>query len=427
MFYAPFLLNLFLMMFSSMMQIRTFATTTKRIAVVGCGVAGSTFARELLRSNDEFLSLQIDVFDGGRTPGGRASSMTNEFGTWDMGAQYISKPKTEDFEDVLGDWLRRGIVKTWQPRMIDCSSVIKLSDINHSKKYYVGMPSMQSICELPEDDHLSLRSNCNVECQYDRSRDNWKVTKRNGNQILGEYDWIVCTDRPHIEKTLLKNDLMVERGVRDNSQYTTTLSCMAAVKGVQGDQVPFDAIKLQNHPVLSYISIESSKPGRRDIQGEESLVITLQSSESFAKEIVKSTRESWNKEFKETKTKSGDKAFWSLRMAINKACEEPMYNAFYDLMYSINNQPLIPKEAAYMRGFRWGRSFPINPWKGSYEIRQDDKILAIGDYFDIVSAVDGKGAGTGRVETAAVSAKRGAQALRKEILSTCTNFEDKVH
>ena len=70
----------------------------------------------------------------------------------------------------------------------------------------------------------------------------------------------------------------------------------------------------------------------------------------------------------------------------------------------------FPEEVMYMRGFRWGRSFPINSWKGSYDIREDKKMLMIGDYFD----VDGHG-GMGRIETSAVSARRGAQALLKEI------------
>ena len=195
MFHASSLLYRFLAMVPFMITRRTFATTTKRVAVVGCGVAGSTFAKEFLRCHqDAKTAVKVDVFDGGRTPGGRASSMTNEFGTWDMGAQYISKPRSQDFKEVINDWLEKGIIQEWQPRMIDCIDTIESLETDHTKTCYVGVPSMQSICELSDHDGLSVTSNCNIECQYDPNNRIWKLINKNTKQVLGDYDWIVCTD-----------------------------------------------------------------------------------------------------------------------------------------------------------------------------------------------------------------------------------------
>ena len=402
-------LYLSLAMSAFMITRRTFATTTKRVAVLGCGVAGSNFVREFMRYQDE--NLKIDVYDAGRSPGGRASSMSNEYGTWDMGAQYISKPRTEDFNEVLKDWLERGIIKEWHARMLDCSDRIESTQIDDYKTCFVGVPSMQSICELVEHDGLSVTSNCSVDCRYDRIKSVWRLINRNTKQVLGDYDWIVCTDRPNTEQILSKNGILGKEEGRTKSRYSTTLSCMIAVQNIKREQVPFDAVKLHNHPVLSYISIESSKPDRQDKQGEEIMSITLQSSEKFAKGLIESATKAWKIESKQKTKTEGDKAFWSLRIAINKACEKPMYDAFYDLVSA--SKLSFPKEAIYARGFRWGRSFPINSWKGSYMLQKDDRMLMVGDYFDINETGE-----IGRIETSVVSARRGAQALRKEILTT---------
>ena len=430
MIYRPtlFLASVFFMALLS----RTFATTTKqttKIAVVGCGVSGSAFVRELLQKQNQDQNqrnlLQVDVFDIGRTPGGRASSMTNEYGTWDMGAQYISKPKTEDFKAILNEWVDGGRVEEWKARIaeVDFTSTDKVIPRDVAvKKYYVGVPSMQSICTLVEQDSVRLTSECNVKCLYDSDVSAWKLTNRKNNKALGVYDWIVCTDRPNAEEILRKihtddgGSKDIWKYCKTKSQYTKSLSCMIAIRDknkVLHEQLPFEAIRLSNHPVLSYVSIESSKPSRKDVHGSEIIAITLQSSEKFAKELVENVTKAWNENSRLDVKKNGNEAFWNLRLAINKACEKPMYDALYDLMnsseLSMMSMP-FPEEVMYMRGFRWGRSFPINSWKGSYDIREDKKMLMIGDYFD----VDGHG-GMGRIETSAVSARRGAQALLKEI------------
>ncbi|MGH6609790.1 MAG: FAD-dependent oxidoreductase, partial [Burkholderiaceae bacterium] len=55
-----------------------------RIAVVGGGIAGLACAKQLTARG-----AKVTVFEQGRRPGGRASTLRTEFGNFDHGAPYF--------------------------------------------------------------------------------------------------------------------------------------------------------------------------------------------------------------------------------------------------------------------------------------------------------------------------------------------------
>ena len=93
-----------------------------KIAIIGCGITGSTLTSELIRLGCSNFAT-IRVFDQGRSPGGRCSSrlltlddpLAADGGkvelTVDHGCQFFRSDLTGPSKDVVGGWLDRGWVK----------------------------------------------------------------------------------------------------------------------------------------------------------------------------------------------------------------------------------------------------------------------------------------------------------------------------
>ena len=137
--------------------------------------------------------------------------------------------------------------------------------------------------------------------------------------------------------------------------------------------------KLLEHPVLSWISIESSKPGGfnevvvynadskfcslnipHDAAGRDTFsdgkacALTLHASRPFTESIIDKVTSEWqaSTDFRAARLDS-EKSSLELRAAINKAIQEPMYIALKKFCegagITLQSTPL------YMRGFRWGK------------------------------------------------------------------------
>ena len=80
--------------------------TSRRVVVVGAGMAGLTAARRLSGTCD------VIVLDKGRGVGGRLATRRLADATFDHGAQFITTHTTE-FADAVAQWVESGVVVPW--------------------------------------------------------------------------------------------------------------------------------------------------------------------------------------------------------------------------------------------------------------------------------------------------------------------------
>jgi len=114
-----------------------------RIAVIGAGIAGLSCARMLAARG-----AKVTVFEQGRRPGGRATTLRTEFGNFDHGAQYFTV-QSHAFERTVAQWLQAGVVKRWSGRIIALEGAAT-EDKTASATRYTGAAGMIAIAK-----HLS--------------------------------------------------------------------------------------------------------------------------------------------------------------------------------------------------------------------------------------------------------------------------------
>mmetsp|Transcript_6641 Transcript_6641/g.12819 ORF Transcript_6641/g.12819 Transcript_6641/m.12819 type:complete len:496 (+) Transcript_6641:279-1766(+) len=124
-----------------------------KIAVIGCGITGSTLTSELLRLGCSNFAT-IRVFDQGRSPGGRCSSrlltlddpLAADGGkvelTVDHGCQFFRSDLTGPSKDVVGGWLDRGWVKKLDSLNASTSSTSSSSSSSSSTPSFFGFPNL---------------------------------------------------------------------------------------------------------------------------------------------------------------------------------------------------------------------------------------------------------------------------------------------
>lgn len=101
-----------------------------RVAIVGAGVAGLACADRL-----KSAGLSSKLFDKGRRPGGRASTLTLDDLAWDFGAQYFAA-RSSRFSQQVARWQADGLAARW-PSAADNA--------------LVGVPSMAAILAAQAD------------------------------------------------------------------------------------------------------------------------------------------------------------------------------------------------------------------------------------------------------------------------------------
>lgn len=121
-----------------------------RVAIVGAGVAGLSCADRLAD-----LGLDVTLFDKGKRPGGRASTLVLEEGAWDFGAQYFTA-RSLRFAKQVEIWTSKGLVAHWPSAGGDA---------------VVGVPTMAAILAAQASRHdarfgLQIRSIGRVGTQW---------------------------------------------------------------------------------------------------------------------------------------------------------------------------------------------------------------------------------------------------------------------
>ncbi|WP_290612474.1 NAD(P)/FAD-dependent oxidoreductase [Arsukibacterium sp. UBA3155] len=107
------------------------------VAVIGAGMAGAAAASTL-----KLAGWQVEVFDKGRSAGGRMSSKRDGGHYLDLGAQYFTA-RSEPFNEQVSQWLSGGVISYWPAKCyrFERGQLYPSSD---STIRLVGKPSMQA-------------------------------------------------------------------------------------------------------------------------------------------------------------------------------------------------------------------------------------------------------------------------------------------
>ena len=222
-----------------------------RVAVIGAGLAGLTAARVL---DDQ--GHDVVVVDKGRKPGGRMSTRSTEYGSFDHGAQYFTARDARFRRHVVA-WFERGLVDTWDARI----AVINGDHIDQetgSTERFVATPGMSAICEEIADNLPDCRLSWHASgARYADGR--WILNSEKGDQLTA--DALVVTVPPAQAMALL-----------EGSEITRTLTDIE-MQPCWALMAVFDRPLLKEHDAafvnkgpLSWLARQASRPGRPETE-----------------------------------------------------------------------------------------------------------------------------------------------------------------
>lgn len=214
-----------------------------KIAIIGAGLAGLTFARQLSAVHD------VTVFEKARGPGGRMSTRRAPPYAFDHGAQYFTAA-SDEFRAFLAPLMTEGLVATW-PEAIDLQAGAKVSD----KPKYTAVPGMNAICKSLAVG-LNLRLGCEIET-LQRGTNAWRIVAASGETFEG-YDWVVSTAPAPQTAALFPAEFEGHEAL----SRVKMQGCFALMLGFDMPlAVEWGALK-SGAPPIGWMAINSTKPGR---------------------------------------------------------------------------------------------------------------------------------------------------------------------
>ena len=281
----------------------------KSYCVIGSGISGATIANLL---NKKF---QIDLYDKGRGPGGRASfkRIKGKIG-FDHGTQYIS-PKSKEFKKFLNILIKKKILKNWYGNHIFLNSK-KKEDKKHLK--IIGKNGNNDICK-----YLLKKVKCYYQSEIKKiyyKKKLWFLKFNDGN--LKCFNGIILTcPFPQLQK--LSKKFIDHPFIKKKVKMDANVTVMIAIKKNKGSPSSF----LFDDPILGWAGNENTK--NRFKSNYE--LWTLQSTFDWANKKIRGNK----KNLKQNSQILIDKFFELSKIKKTKV----FYNINHGWKYSSNSKP----------------------------------------------------------------------------------------
>ncbi|MDJ0917419.1 MAG: FAD-dependent oxidoreductase [Woeseiaceae bacterium] len=223
-----------------------------RIAVIGAGLAGLVFAREMSATNE------VVLFEKSRGVGGRMATRYADPYRFDHGAQFFTA-RSAAFRNYLRPFLSSGVVAPWHARFAELTgdTITSERSWNDDHPHYVGAPGMNALPKALSEG-LDIRLGVRI-AGTNRDAGSWTLSGDDGSVFDG-FDWLVCTQpSPQVAPVVGAVTALSER-----ARSATMKACYALMLGFeQRVATPFDAARVLQADI-SWISVNSSKPQRSD-------------------------------------------------------------------------------------------------------------------------------------------------------------------
>lgn len=220
-----------------------------RIAIIGAGISGLTLARALQPY------AKVTVFEKSRGVGGRMSTRYAEPFAFDHGTQYFTA-RGRPFREFLAPYQKSGVVSEWVGKVVTLEAGKEPSKRLWFEPHFIANPNMNSLCKTLADG-LEVKVNTEVAPLVRGAEHGWTL-KTPAGEALGLFDWVISTAPPVQTAALLGEQLVYDAPLRQ----VALQGCYALMLGfAQVWDQSWIAAKI-NHPMLSWVSVNNTKPGR---------------------------------------------------------------------------------------------------------------------------------------------------------------------
>ncbi|MBL6664558.1 MAG: FAD-dependent oxidoreductase [Rickettsiales bacterium] len=246
----------------------------KKIAIIGAGLSGLCAAKKLSRDYD------VEIFDKSRGVSGRMSTRRIDDYYFDHGTQFFTA-KSKEFKAFCHEAKSNNIIDEWHCRFAEITKnqITRSWDFNTTKSHYVATPHMNSLCKYLAID-LNIRLSTEIT-KINYQNHAWSLKSAN-NDIFDNYDYLILAIPSHQALNLVPRNFQHYTRIEN----TKMIGCFALMLGFSEQlKLDFDAA-LVKESIISWISINSSKPDRPDY-----FSLVINSSNKWAEENLENDPE----------------------------------------------------------------------------------------------------------------------------------------
>lgn len=221
-----------------------------KIAIIGAGMAGISAA---LKLQDK---AQVTLFDKSRGIGGRMATRRTEKYNFDHGAQFFTA-KSEEFQVLCQQAQKDGVIELWNADFVE----ITAAEVTNSRKFsaeyphYVATPQMNSLCKyLAQDFNVNLGQKIT---KIDFKDKKWTL-QNDQDEKFEDFDYLIVAIPSHQVLDLINESTKDCQRIKE----VKMLGCFALMVGLKEDpKLDFQAALIKES-IISWISVNSSKPQR---------------------------------------------------------------------------------------------------------------------------------------------------------------------
>lgn len=210
--------------------------TQPEIAIIGAGMAGAACAEALAQAGHE-----VQLFDKGRSVGGRLAQRRRAIGTFDHGAQYMTA-RDPGFMAACTNWHERGLLEPWSVTSAE------------SAPRWIGVPGMNTSVKAMLEG-LAVATGVRIGA-VERRDTEWLLTDEEGRRH-GPFEGLVIAIPP-----VQAVQLIGDHAFRQRLEAVAMAPCWAAMFGFHE---PFDAgfeAMSAEEGAIAWAALNSTKTGR---------------------------------------------------------------------------------------------------------------------------------------------------------------------
>jgi renalase len=245
----------------------------KHFAIIGAGIAGIACARTLVQAGH-----QVTVFEKSHSAGGRMSTRSSDFGTFDHGTQYFTV-RDDRFAKALTT--ATGVYKPWSAsavRVLDEHGRVTAAGLPAKESHFVAVPGMNALVQhwaKPLQTNLELATKVTKIERDVLNPQQWQLRTSGVEDSLHVYSGFdgvllaIPSEQAHSLLQTSKQGGELIKSIRKVSVapcWTLMVAFANAVQPTLSHLGPQWNAARSSHHRISWLARESSKPGRSSVE-----------------------------------------------------------------------------------------------------------------------------------------------------------------